>query len=120
MKERIRNQTTGTRRAGRRFSVLQSFRFNSESPLPVMSNPPTISNSAISASLMAVLLIWATSQNMLCQQNSTGAAKTIPMPYVEANTIDDTKSSVALVKRKVWSPFKAEMTGPSIDSGPMQ
>ena len=25
-----------------------------------------------------------------------------------------------MVKRKVWSPFKAEMTGPSIDSGPMQ
>ena len=54
---RIRNQMTGTRRAGRRLSVLQSFRFNSESPLPVMSNPPTMSNSAMSASLMAVLVL---------------------------------------------------------------
>ena len=77
---RIRNQMTGTRRAGRRFSVLQSFRFNSERPLPVISSPPTISNSAMSASLMAVLLIWATSQNMPYQQNSTGAARTMPMP----------------------------------------
>ena len=58
----------------------QSFRFNSERPLPVISSPPTISNSAMSASLMAVLLIWATSQNMPCQQNSTGAARTMPMP----------------------------------------
>ena len=80
MMERIRNQTTGIRRAGKRLSVLQSFKFNSESPLPVISNPPTINNSAMSASLMAVLLIWATSQNIPCQQNSTGAAKTMPMP----------------------------------------
>src|SRR5574344_189496 len=57
---------------------------------------------------------------MPCQQNSTGAASTIPNPYVEAKTVEDTKSSVALVYRKVLSPLRADNTGPNIESGPIQ
>ena len=49
----ITNQMTGTARAGRKFSVLQSFRFRRASPLPVIISPPTISNSDIRASLTA-------------------------------------------------------------------
>ena len=115
-----RNQMTGISKEGRRLSVLQSLRFNKERPLAVIIKPPTINNSAINASLMADEEIRAINQNIPCQQNKTGAANTIPMPYVEAKMVEDTKSNVALVKRKVWSPFKALITGPNIESGPMQ
>lgn len=49
------NHTTGTSSDGSRLSALQSFKLRSDSPLAVMSKPPTISNSDISASLMALL-----------------------------------------------------------------
>ena len=114
------NQITGTNKAGRRLSVLQSLRFSKERPLAVIINPPTISSSAIKASLIADEEIRAISQNIPCQQNKTGAANTIPMPYVDAKMVEDTKSNVALVKRNVWSPFKALITGPNMESGPMQ
>ena len=68
----ITNQTTGTARAGRKFSVLQSLRFRRARPLPVIINPPTMRSSDIRASLTAWLDRWATSQNMPCQRKSTG------------------------------------------------
>ena len=95
------NQITGTSKEGRRLSVLQSLRLSKDKPLAVIIKPPTINNSAINASLMADEEIRAITQNIPCQQNKTGAANTIPMPYVEANMVEDTKSNVALVKRKV-------------------
>ena len=54
------NQRIGTSSAGSKLSVLQSFSWSSESPDPVMSSPPTMSSSAMSASLTAVLEIIAT------------------------------------------------------------
>ena len=50
-----RNHNGGTRRAGRKFSVWQSLSRNRDKPLMVISIPPTISSSAISASLRAAL-----------------------------------------------------------------
>ena len=56
----IRNHTTGTSSAGSIFSVLQSFSLSSDSPEATIISPPTMSSSAMSASLMAVLDILAT------------------------------------------------------------
>ena len=75
-----KNQITGTSKEGRRWSVLQSFKLSKDKPLAVINNPPTMSNSAINASLMADEEIRAINQNIPCQQNNTGAANTIPMP----------------------------------------
>ena len=55
-----KNHTTGTSNEGSMFSVLQSFSLRRESPEATIINPPTISSSAISASLMAVLDTFAT------------------------------------------------------------
>jgi len=54
-----KNQITGTNRDGKRFSVLQSFRFNNDNPDAVIISPPTMSSSAMSALLMAELEISA-------------------------------------------------------------
>ena len=51
---------TGTSNDGSKFNVLQSFSPSRLSPLAVIISPPTISNSAIKASLTAVLEIKAT------------------------------------------------------------
>ena len=50
-----KNHKTGTSNEGNIFSVLQSFSLSRGSPEATIISPPTISNSAMSASLMAVL-----------------------------------------------------------------
>ncbi len=55
-----RNHSTGTSNAGSKFSVLQSFSLSKESPEATIISPPTMSNSAMSASLTAVLDSFAT------------------------------------------------------------
>ena len=54
------NQSMGTSRAGSKLSTLQSFRLSSDRPEPVIISPPTMSSSAMSASLSAVLDSCAT------------------------------------------------------------
>ena len=51
--------STGTSSEGIRFSVWQSFMFSKLSPEHTISTPPTIETSAISASEMAELDIFA-------------------------------------------------------------
>ena len=55
----MRNHNTGMSNEGSMFSVLQSFSLSRESPHATIIKPPTISNSAIRASLIAVLDIFA-------------------------------------------------------------
>ena len=54
-----KNHKTGTSNDGSMFSVLQSFSLSKDSPEATIISPPTISNSAMSASLMAVLDTFA-------------------------------------------------------------
>lgn len=56
----MRNHNTGMSNEGSMFSVLLSFSLSRESPDATIIKPPTISNSAIRASLIAVLDIFAT------------------------------------------------------------
>lgn len=44
----------------------------------------------------------------------------MPMPKVAPNTMEETKSSVALVSRYVSSPYSALLIGPRMESVPMQ
>ena len=56
----MRNQMTGISSEGSMFKVLQSFSFSNDNPEATIIKPPTMSSSAMRASLMAVLDTFAT------------------------------------------------------------
>lgn len=81
------------------FKVLQSFKFIIEIPELAIKIPPTIDISVRRLGLKNPERNPAQRYILPCHKNKTTAAIAIPKPYVDASTIDVTKSRVALVNK---------------------
>lgn len=85
----------GTNNAGSIFNVLQSFIFKILIPELAIKTPPIIESSVIKASEKKEPdKKWAIRKILPCHISKIGAANNIPIPYVDANIIDVTKSKV--------------------------
>ena len=89
----------GTRRDGSIFNVLQSLIFKIEIPELAIKIPPSKEISVSSSGVKNGSSQVAQRKIEPCQQNNTMAANAMPIPYVDASTVEVTKSNVALVNK---------------------
>ena len=78
--------------------------FKMDRPDARIRNPPTMVISHIRFAVISGSSHCAKRKIEPCQQKSTTPASAMPTPNDDAKTIEVTKSSVALVSRKVSSP----------------
>lgn len=92
-------KTTGTASAGSILSVFMFLMLSMDIPELAINMPPIIEISVMRSGGMKLPARQPKMYILPCHTKSTPAARAMPMPYVDASTMDVTRSRVAFVKR---------------------